>query len=202
MDMTGLIEAFWDLPTPVSFVVWMVVAMVVLTVLRIVGKFVWMVMLFIWNVGLIVWSGVRWVYWLLMGWFGWLVNTSDGVYRMVDGKRVIAKQVPVVKFTKGQKRVIPVPELSLSKQVALRSRREWNSKRNTLAPIVLARDEWYCQWCDLSLDEENWSIDHIIPISKGGTNELHNLQAMCRSCNSMKGTKTDGWGKFWNRVAA
>ena len=60
--------------------------------------------------------------------------------------------------------------------------------RNTVAPVVLQRDSYACQWCDTFLHEGNWSIDHIIPLSKGGTNDLDNLQAMCRSCNSMKGT--------------
>lgn len=97
---------------------------------------------------------------------------------------------------------ITVPDVKIDKKLALRMRREWNRMRDTVAPIVLARDEWHCQWCDLSLDEYTWSIDHIIPISRGGTNELHNLQAMCRSCNSTKGDKVDTWGKFWDKVAA
>lgn len=165
-------------------------------------RVLWPVVLLAWNLLLIVWSVARWLYWSVAGLLAWAVNTTDGTYRMVDGRRVVAKQVPRLSLTWGAKRVIPVPELSLSKQVALRTRKEWNRMRDTVAPIVLDRDEWYCQWCDTGLTEENWSIDHIIPISKGGTNELHNLQAMCRSCNSVKGTRSDSWGKFWNRVAA
>jgi 5-methylcytosine-specific restriction endonuclease McrA len=45
-----------------------------------------------------------------------------------------------------------------------------------------------CAYCRLSLGE-NYQVDHIVPISKGGANAPANLQLTCGSCNGAKRTK-------------
>ena len=42
---------------------------------------------------------------------------------------------------------------------------------------------WKCGTC------ENISLDHVIPISKGGTHSVGNMISLCRSCNSSKSNK-------------
>ncbi len=41
-------------------------------------------------------------------------------------------------------------------------------------------------WCR---SKHNLTVDHIIPLAKGGTWDQDNLQPMCHSCNSSKGVK-------------
>jgi len=43
--------------------------------------------------------------------------------------------------------------------------------------------------CDECGADKNLSVDHIRPLSKGGTNELNNLRVLCRRCNSRKKDK-------------
>jgi chromatin remodeling complex protein RSC6 len=46
--------------------------------------------------------------------------------------------------------------------------------------------QWVCQICGKILSPETVTIDHIVALSRGGTNELKNLQPLCRMCNCKK----------------
>jgi len=48
-----------------------------------------------------------------------------------------------------------------------------------LREYVLAREPM-CRICNNAVAEE---IDHIVPLSKGGTNKIENLQPVCKSCH-------------------
>jgi hypothetical protein len=41
----------------------------------------------------------------------------------------------------------------------------------------------YCQWCQCPLTRDTATTDHLIPLSRGGSNAWHNLCLACRSCN-------------------
>lgn len=44
-----------------------------------------------------------------------------------------------------------------------------------------------CAKCGKLVGFENLTMDHIMPVSRGGKTELENLQPLCRRCNSSKG---------------
>ena len=54
---------------------------------------------------------------------------------------------------------------------------------------VFKRDSFTCQYCGRSAPEVVLEVDHIIPVSKGGTDELLNLVTSCRDCNRGKSAK-------------
>lgn len=59
--------------------------------------------------------------------------------------------------------------------------------------LVRERANYCCEYCK-SIEEfatENFTIEHIIPISKGGLDDIENLALACFGCNSFKTVKTE-----------
>jgi hypothetical protein len=54
---------------------------------------------------------------------------------------------------------------------------------------VFKRDSFTCQYCGHKAPDVLLVIDHIQPVSKGGTNDILNLITSCKDCNSGKSNK-------------
>lgn len=51
---------------------------------------------------------------------------------------------------------------------------------------VFKRDNFKCAECGKGKDVTTLEVDHILPVSKGGTDEMHNLRTLCYTCNREK----------------
>lgn len=62
---------------------------------------------------------------------------------------------------------------------------------DSVREYVYQRNHHQCQSCGKTKSETNLTIDHIIPLALGGSNDISNLQTLCLSCNSKKKHKLD-----------
>ncbi|MEV6638441.1 HNH endonuclease [Actinoplanes sp. NPDC051470] len=70
--------------------------------------------------------------------------------------------------------------------VKTRQQRGYTEEYLTNRRIIL-KDDPICSIC---LRRKATTADHIVPLSKGGTNKLNNLRPACLPCNSGRGNRT------------
>lgn len=67
---------------------------------------------------------------------------------------------------------------------------------------ITLRDGARCARC---LRTDDLHIDHVVPLSRGGSNDINNLRFLCRACNLHKGSRLDseipGWVDRSNRIS-
>ncbi|MFD4626481.1 HNH endonuclease [Streptomyces sp. NPDC058475] len=79
------------------------------------------------------------------------------------------------------------------------SQRGYDSKYRRIRAQVLrahrARNGDLCEgWGVAPHGSADLTVDHIIPLAKGGTHHRENLRVLCRSCNSRRGSRPDNQG--------
>ena len=60
-------------------------------------------------------------------------------------------------------------------------------RRKITRRAVFARDQWTCQYC--GEERGSLTVDHVIPRSKGGPTDWHNIVTCCAPCNRRKGDR-------------
>ena len=110
---------------------------------------------------------------------GWLINAK--IEDLASRRRYdIVRRIDSVD-------VAPLPTTKRSGN--RRNRTKMGKAREILESVT------ECSYCgragdrDIGPDGKKWHIDHIIPISKSGTNELDNLCKACATCNTKKGDR-------------
>ena len=78
-------------------------------------------------------------------------------------------------------------------------RQDEQRRRALLSTVIVEKSETIgarlllcpqkCYWCGKRLYGRKWHMDHVIPLSKGGSHVSSNLVKSCESCNTSKGGK-------------
>jgi 5-methylcytosine-specific restriction endonuclease McrA len=58
---------------------------------------------------------------------------------------------------------------------------------------VYLRDNCQCQYCGKAIERKEATLDHVQPVSKGGTSTWENCTTACGTCNASKSDQTKGW---------
>lgn len=78
-----------------------------------------------------------------------------------------------------------------SPQLSSRSRGPRRSMDQATRRTLYDRQEGRCVYCRRYFPVDIMHVDHKRPFSKGGSDEMDNLQVLCPTCNSSKGSYTD-----------
>lgn len=65
--------------------------------------------------------------------------------------------------------------------------------------VVYENGHGVCAICGRPVDKKNFTIDHIVPLARGGKNEVSNYQIACSDCNRLKGSRMND--EFINGLA-
>ena len=135
---------------------------------------------------------------------------AEGLKRQWIGIDLSAKAVELVRIrlqgkhelaleagAKGQRHLLPKGFVIHGKAGPMRTDqgklKPYNCKENKDA--LYGRQQGECNGCTRHFEYQNMVVDHIDPRSRGGGDQLENLQLLCGHCNSVKGDRSQAYLK-------
>ena len=113
------------------------------------------------------------------------VLTSKGIQKIYVKKvKYMNEDIVTKPYTLLNPDDIPLYKLNHKRRLYNINVKEWYRLRK----IVLERDNYTCKYCGSR--KGPYEVDHVIPVTKGGTDDLKNLVASCRRCNRQKKNKS------------
>jgi 5-methylcytosine-specific restriction endonuclease McrA len=111
---------------------------------------------------------------------------------VIDGKAEIV-EADGSRYVHSERLAIPRPAvIRLTKFIHVPRR----FRRQVTNTFLFARDSYRCQFCGRGTLElkprESLTRDHLIPLSRGGTNEWTNVVTACSACNTRKANRLPG----------
>jgi 5-methylcytosine-specific restriction endonuclease McrA len=149
----------------------------------------------------------------------WKASRGSACWACIAVERVAARICPCgsLKLSKSKRcdtcarRAVKLPDTERTMRYRLRQARNQKTRRAAgdrgqkgRWRRICARDGWVCWICCKPIDHgiappnrHAGSVDHVVPISRGGSDTDENLKAAHYGCNARRGA-----GRFTPRVAA
>ena len=118
-----------------------------------------------------------------------MVPLKRALRLVIDGKAEIV-EADHDRIVKSERLAIPRPAvIRLTRFVHVPRR----FRRHVTNTFLFARDHYRCQYCGRHMTEfkgrEALTRDHLVPLSRGGTNDWTNVITACSPCNTRKGSR-------------
>ena len=118
-----------------------------------------------------------------------MVPMKRALRLVIDGKAEIV-EADGARPVRSERLAIPRPVvIRLTKFIHVPRR----FRRQVTNTFLFARDHYRCQFCGRSTAElkprESLTRDHLVPLSRGGTNDWTNVVTACSPCNTRKGNR-------------
>ena len=118
-----------------------------------------------------------------------MVPLKRALRLVIDGKAEIV-EADHDRVVKSERLAIPRPAvIRLTRFVHVPRR----FRRHVTNTFLFARDHYRCQYCGRHMTEfkgrEALTRDHLVPLSRGGTNDWTNVITACSPCNTRKGNR-------------
>ena len=118
-----------------------------------------------------------------------LVPVRRALRLVIDGKAEIV-EADQGRFICSERLTVPRPAVIRLVRFVHVPRKFRRQVTNT---FLFARDGYRCQFCGRSVAELKPRVcltrDHLVPLSRGGTNEWTNVINACSTCNTRKGNR-------------
>ena len=118
-----------------------------------------------------------------------MVPLKRALRLVIDGKAEIV-EADLARPVRSERLALPRPAvIRLTKFIHVPRR----FRRQVTNTFLFARDGYRCQFCGRSIVElrprESLTRDHLVPLSRGGTNVWTNVVTACSPCNTRKGNR-------------
>ena len=117
---------------------------------------------------------------------------ADGIGRSADGTPIDVlnrlQRVRDFAHVKGKKTITPEVANTALKTLALHHEKQAAGESRAAIPSEVRREVWRrdCGLCVKCGSRKNLEYAHVIPVSKGGSNTVRNIELLCGDCNRSK----------------
>ena len=126
--------------------------------------------------------------------FGKVLANNGVVEPIKDGRQITGYRLTETTHTEAQRAALQaMSDKAIKDYISKRGEVIWGHRRpdsgyvsGSIRYNVLKRAKHRCELCGGHEDQVALHVDHIIPRSKGGPDDISNFQALCMTCNTNK----------------